>query len=55
MLQEQAEKTKKSDLLIALYETQSRDHLISLLPIAVPLNDRKKWILAGVALFLRTH
>lgn len=47
--------SKKSDLPIALYETQSRDHLISLLPIAIPFNEQKKWILAGVTLFLRTH
>lgn len=41
--------------MIALYETQSRDRLIMMLPVAVPLNEQKKWILAGVALFLRTH
>lgn len=46
-------KNSKTDLLIALYETQSRDHLIALLPIAMPLNEQKKWILAGVTLFLR--
>jgi len=46
---------KNSDLPIALYETQFRDNLISLLPIAIPLNEQKRWILAGVTLFLRTH
>lgn len=48
-------KNSKSDLSIALYETQSRDNLISLLPITMPFNEHKKWILAGVTLFLRTN
>jgi len=51
----QEQSPKRSDLLIALYETQSRDRLVSLLPIAVPINERKTWTLAGVALFLRAH
>lgn len=42
-----------TDLPIALYETQSRNNLISLLPIAMALNEQKKWILAGATLFLR--
>lgn len=46
---------KNSDLPITLYETQFRDNLISLLPMGIPLNEQKKWILAGVTLFLRTY
>ncbi|XP_060838419.1 cytoplasmic dynein 2 heavy chain 1 [Rhopalosiphum padi] len=53
--QEHTNYMKNSDLQIALYETQFRDSLISLLPMAIPLNEQKKWILAGVTLFLRTH
>ncbi|XP_050420010.1 cytoplasmic dynein 2 heavy chain 1 [Adelges cooleyi] len=52
--EEIAKNSKTSDLHVPLYETQSKDNLISLLPMAMSQDDQKKWTLIGITLFLRS-
>ncbi|XP_050526495.1 cytoplasmic dynein 2 heavy chain 1 isoform X2 [Daktulosphaira vitifoliae] len=45
--------TKNSDLYVILYETQSKDNIICLLPVSISQKEHEKWTLTGITLFLR--